>query len=432
MPTTRRQLLKSAAVAATSAVLPAACGFAQSKPPSKLTLSAPLTHSDWLLKPNAPKWGPDGVRTMLDACKETGWSHIYWRVFDAGVSTYKSKLLRPGDKAEADNYFAPTSDADLAVRNKFSPLTPERAAGLLQKLEAIDYSTFDSLAAAVEYGHQIGLKIHAWASINEDDHGWGWPSEFTKTHPEFRWVRRDGRAFHSQLSFAFPEVRAYKLALIDELIANYDIDGLFLDWIRTGDVRDNPQTTPEGFADSGYEQPNIDAFKDKYKTDPRDLPLDDDRWFRVRAEPQTLFMRDVRKHVDEHGQKTGKPLPIAVMVGHPWHYRGLMDPIAGNLRGLLLDVTTWANEGLMDAAIPAGYYRAGGNATKAFQALASETQNKVALWYYGWVPQTPDEFEREFNAAASLDAKRMLFWEADYIADRPPAIKQAMSARASL
>jgi uncharacterized lipoprotein YddW (UPF0748 family) len=372
---------------------------------------------------------------MLDACKESGWSHIYWRVFDAGVSTYRSKLLRPGDKAEADNYFAPQNEADLAIRQKFSPLTPERAAEVLQKLEAIDYSTFDSLAAAIDYGHKIGLKIHAWASINEDDHGWGWPSEFTKAHPEFRWVRRDGRAYHSQLSFAFPEVRAYKLALIDELITNYNLDGLFLDWIRTGDVRDNPQTTAEGFADSGYEQPNIDAFKAKHNTDPHDVPLDDDRWFRVRAEPQNAFMRDVRALVNQHNEKSPreKSIPVAVMVGHPWHYRGLMDPIAGNLRGLLLDVATWAREGLIDAAIPAGYYRPGGDAPKAYQALAEETQNKVDLWYYAWVPQTPEDFQRDFDAAASLGAERMLFWEADYIADRPsaPALQQAMSARAA-
>jgi hypothetical protein len=138
-------------------------------------------------------------------------------------------------------------------------------------------------------------------------------------------------------------------------------------------------------------------------------------------------MRSVRQRVGKHHKK----VPIAVMVGHPWHYRGLMDPIDGNLRGLLLDVATWANEGLMDSAIAAGYYRAGGDATKAFQSLATDTQNKVELWYYAWVPQTPEEFEREFAAANKLGVKRMLFWEADYIDDRPNAtvLKSAMSAK---
>jgi hypothetical protein len=425
MPTTRRTFLKSLAAAT---VVPAAGGFASALSDAPLTLSAPLTHSDWMLKPHGPKWGPEGVRHMLDACKACGWSNVYWRVFDAGVSTYKSKLLRPGDKADADNFFQPQNDADLAARQKLAPVTPERAADVIRQLAAMDYGQFDSFAAAIEYGHKIGLKIWAWASINEDDHGWGWPSEFSKAHPQFRWVRRDGRPYHSQLSFSFAEVRAYKLALLDELLTNYSLDGLFLDWIRTGDIRDNPQTDAKGVATSGYEAPNIPAFKTKYGADPHDAPNDDDRWVRMRAEPQTLFMRKVRELVD----KQSKRVPIAIMVGHPWHYRGLQDPIDGNLRGLLLDVATWANEHLMDAAIPAGYYRAGGNATKAFEALRAETNGKVDLWYYAWVPNTPEEFTREFEAARNLDAKRMLFWEADYIDDRagPAALKKAMSAKA--
>ena len=425
MTVTRRTFVKSIAGAA---LAPAACGFAQETHDTKLTLSAPLTHSDWMLKTDGPRWGPEGVRHMLDACKECGWSHVYCRVFDAGVANYKSKLLRPGDKAEADNYFHPQNDAELAIRQKFSPLTPERAADILRQLDAMDYSQFDSLAAAIEYGHKIGLAIHAWATINEDDHGWGWPSEFSKAHPEFRWVRRDGRTYHSQLSFAFPEVRKYKLALLDELMANYDIDGIFLDWIRTGDVLDNPQTDAKGIADSGYEQPNIAAFKSKYGVDPHKVANTDERWVRLRAEPQTRFMRSVRERVKKHYKR----MPIAVMVGHPWHYRGMMDPIDGSLRGLLLDVGTWANEGLMDAAIAAGYYRPGGNASKAFEALRAETHGQVDLWYYAWVPQTPEEFGRDLAAAHDLRAKRILFWEADYIDDRPnaAALKQAMSARA--
>ena len=139
-------------------------------------------------------------------------------------------------------------------------------------------------------------------------------------------------------------------------------------------------------------------------------------------------MRAVHERVKKHP----KPLPVAVMVGHPWHYRGLQDPIDGSLRGLLLDVATWAKEGLMDSAIAAGYYRAGGDATKAYQALAAETEGKVDLWYYAWVPQTPEELTREFAAANKLGAKRMLFWEADYIDDRPNAavLKQIMSSKA--
>ncbi len=420
MLVTRRAFVET--LAATAALASTPRSLLGAEPNDRLVLSAPLTHSDWMLKPGMPA-GEGGVRHMLDACKACGWSHVYWRVFDAGRATYRSKLLVANNKADEDNYFNPQNEADRALFQRFSPsVTPERAAEILSQQAALDYAAFDSLAAAIEYGHQIGLKIHAWATINEDDHGWGWTSEFAKAHPEFRSVRRDGRPYRSQLSFAFVEVRQYKLALIQELLA-YDIDGLFLDWIRTGDIRDNPQTDAAGVADSGYEPRNVETLKKAYDVDPHDVAADDDRWMHVRAEPQTMFMRELRK---------ATKLPIAVMVGHPWHYRGMQDPIDGNLRGLQLDVGAWANEGLIDAAVPAGYYRAGGSAANAYRALAEETAGKVDLWYYAWVPQTVDEFNGQFDEAQSLLAKRMLFWEADYIDDRPAAaaLKKAMSAKA--
>ena len=66
--------------------------------------------------------------------------------------------------------------------------------------------------------------------------------------------------------------------------------------------------------------------------------------------------------------------------------------------------------------------------------MRAETQGKVDLWYYAWVPQTPEEFARDFDAAASVGAKRMLFWEADYIDDRPQAaaLKAAMSSKGEM
>jgi hypothetical protein len=421
----RRTFLGS--LAAAGAACLAAPSRADEPPDAKLILSAPLTHSDWMLKPNIEP-GEAGVRHMLDACKAAGWSRVMWRVCDAGQATYRSKLMRPGLHPEPNTIFSPQTDEDRAAVKRLLPnLTAEQGKGYLEKMARIDYAAFDSLAAATAYGHEVGLKVWAWVTINEDDHGWGWPSEFTRAHPQFRWVRRDGRPYHSQLSFAFDEVRSYKLALLEELLA-YPIDGVFLDWIRTGDIRDNPQNTPEGVADYGYEAPNVEAFKKRHGADPHSVAVDDERWARARAEPQTRFMRAARGLL-----KARRPgMPLAVMVGHPWHYRGAIDRIAGNLRGLLLDVGTWAAEGLVDAAVAAGYYRDGGTPAAAWQELRKETGGKADVWTYAWVPQNVGEFDRDFTLARSLGANQVLFWEADYIDDRssPGELKRAMSARA--
>jgi hypothetical protein len=394
-----------------------------------IILSAPLTHSDWMLRPGV-EWGDAGERHMLDACKAAGWSRIFWRVFDGGRSLYASRLMKPAGAWDADSFWSPKSEADRQLVERFSPgVTAERRRQVLDACAAMDYAHFDSLKAAVAYGHSIGLQIHAWASINEDDHGWGLQSEFSKQHPQYRWVRRDGRAYHSQMSFAFDAVRDYKLSLVKELLDGYDVDGLLLDWIRTGDVRDNPQNDSAGLADYGYESPNVERFRAAHNIDPHDVPADDERWLRVRSEPQTVFMRAVRELVDSKS----RTLPVAALVGHPWHYRGLNDPIAGNLKGLSLDIGTWAAEGLVDAVVAAGYYLPGGTPENAYGALKAETGGKVDVWTYAWVPNTVAEFERDFGVAQSVGAKQMLLWEADYIDGRTNAaeLSEAMRRRSA-
>lgn len=409
---------------AATAVLP--LGFnALGQGERQFIFNAPLTHSDWLLKPNIP-WGPEGVHHMLDACKKCGWNRVLWRVFDAGRATYKSKWLRADARPESDSFWNPQTEEDKALVKKIFPgVTEARRKEVFAKFESIDYTKFDSLAEAIRYGHKIGLQIHAWASINEDDHGWGWRSEFAIKHPEFCWKKRSGKMYHSQMSFAFPEVRKYKLKLLKELL-NYDLDGIFLDWIRTGDVRDNPQNDAEGVADYGYEKPNADRFRKRFGKEASSVPNGDEAWVRLRAEPQTEFMREASKLIRK------RKLPLAVMVGHPWHYRGLQEKIDGSLRGLLLDVNAWAREGLMDSAIAAGYYRDGGNAELATKALQKETENKVDVWTYAWVPNTVTDAQQTFAIAEKVGAKQILFWEADYIDDRANAaeLQAAMSSRA--
>jgi hypothetical protein len=419
----RRDFLKGVLATGAAMQLPSLRAFGGEASDDKIIMCAPLTHSDWMLKPGI-EFGESGVRHMLDMCKAAGWSRVMWRAFDAGQATYKSKLVDPACHWDPnDNFFHPRKEDEKEVAKYTVGLTPERKKEILDKFAIIDYGKFDSLGYAVEYAHKIGLQLHAWVSINEDDHGWGMRSRFSKEHPQFRWVRRDGRPYKSQMSFAFPEVRDYKLAIVKELTDGYAIDGLFVDWIRTGDVRDNPQTDPNGVANSGYETPNIQAFKSKFNKDPHDVPNEDPDWVAVRAEPQTLFMRELRKSTK---------LPICAMVAHPWAYRGFLDKVNGSLKGLLLDVPTWAKEKLVDAFIPEGYYRDGGTPEMAYNALKKEV-GEVPLGFYAWVPQNVGEFDRDYALAKKLGAPQMLFWEADYIDDRAAAaeLKKAMSAKSA-
>lgn len=396
---------------------------------SSITLSSPLTHSDWMLKKGGPEWGPAGVRHMLTRCREFGFEKIFWRCYDCGRATYHSELIEPFKWDEHEEIY------------QFSPgFIPPPDAETLKKWEQLDYYTFDTLQAAVELGHELGLEIHGWMTLNEDDHGLGWPSRFTRQHPECRWVRRNGERYHSQLSFAFPEVRAYKLSLVEEVLA-YEVDGVLLDWIRTGDIRDNPQADEEGNADFGYEQPNLDAFSKEYGLDPRQVPPGDPRWVAIRAEPITEFMRGFHQLVRNRQRKTG----TAAMVQHPWAYRGILpeqitgdtpqwvidmkgNRYAGSLNGLLCDLRTWAREGLVDTMLASGYYAKGGTPQQAYEYMVRETEGRIPLTLYAWVPGEAADFERDLRIAEQLGARELLFWEADYIDSRPADKREAIKA----
>lgn len=374
---------------------------------TRVRLSSPITHSDWILATDpAPAWGPLGVRQILDRAKECGWERVYWRCFDAGKSMYHSRLLEPFDAGEPVNIWRDNGWTSV-----------------IEKMAQLDYGSFDTFREAVDYGHQIGLQVHAWLTINEDDHGYGWRSRYAREHPEHRWVRRDGRPYNSQLSFAFPQVREYKLELLREILA-YGPDGVFFDWIRTGDIRDNPQTDPDGVANYGYEAPNLERFRELYGVDATEVPNGDDRWVAVRAEPQTVFMREACALI----RAANPDMVISAMVQHPWGYRGAPDdtPYADSRRGLLVDVRQWAREGLIDEVVAAGYYRGGCTPARAYQWLQDETERRVKVWLYGWLGSA-ERFAADVKLAQELGAPELLLWESNYIG-LPPASEAVVKA----
>ena len=168
MNLSRRSIIKLAAAGALAIPLR---NFAAENADDKIILSAPLTHSDWTLKEGIA-WGADGVHHMLDACKACGWSRVHWRVLDGGKALYASKLVKPEFKSDADSIWDPQTPEEKALYKKFfGNISEARRQEILFKQSRYDYSTFDTLAEAVKYGHKIGLQIHAWVSINEDDHG---------------------------------------------------------------------------------------------------------------------------------------------------------------------------------------------------------------------------------------------------------------------
>lgn len=149
-------------------------------------------------------------------------------------------------------------------------------------------------------------------------------STFWWQHPDLR-VRGPKGEDRTKLSYAYPEVREFKLGILREVAAT-DIDGVNLDFLRH----------PPFF---GYDEPLLRAFREKYGEDARTVKPDDPRWLDLRAEVMTGFVRAVRELLDAAGAKRGRRLGLSVRVD--WR----------EYRAWGCDLETWIKAGWLDYAV---------------------------------------------------------------------------------
>jgi uncharacterized lipoprotein YddW (UPF0748 family) len=107
---------------------------------------------------------------------------------------------------------------------------------------------WDPLKAAVKLAHERKMELHAWiwafAAANQaHNKKLNMPLDYTgpvlSRHPDWAIRDKSGHVFdHSRgykkafLDPANPYVQRYLLSLIEEIVANYDVDGIQLDYIR--------------------------------------------------------------------------------------------------------------------------------------------------------------------------------------------------------
>jgi len=158
---------------------------------------------------------------------------------------------------------------------------------IFEGLNNLNNKEADVLAKVCNFTHKIGLEFHASfrveAFANQPPHDM-FRSNFFADNPQFRCRDRDGREI-ARLSYAFEEVQNHMLALYEEVLLNYDIDGLNLIFVRALPVM-------------LYEQPILEGFKSIYGKDPLHLDEDNSVFLQYRASLLTEFMRRIRKKVD--------------------------------------------------------------------------------------------------------------------------------------
>ena len=98
---------------------------------------------------------------------------------------------------------------------------------------------YDPLAKAIELAHEKGIEVHAWFNVFQTSSTH--PGSPAYEHPE--WVCRDQNGIpmssYRALSPGLPAVREYTIKVAMEIVNNYDIDGLHLDYVRWNEHTNN-------------------------------------------------------------------------------------------------------------------------------------------------------------------------------------------------
>jgi len=258
---------------------------------------------------------PDDIRKLIHAYSDTQVAVLEWCFLAGSRANYRSKVTE--------------LIGDGVVE---FPRRGDKQAH--QTLRKIAESGVDLTQIVANACHEAGILCYASMRMNGDYSGRSagktlprmMNSRFWWEHPQYR-VRGPKGQDQTKLSFAFPEVRDFKLGLLREVV-QCDLDGVNLDFLRH----------PPFF---GYEEPLIKAFKEKFGEDARDLKAGDKRWQQFRCAVMGDFLRSVRGLLDDAARRKGRRLGLSARVD--WR----------EYRAWGCDIEQWLKEGLLDYLVVA-------------------------------------------------------------------------------
>ena len=277
-------------------------------------------------RPALPTWGTAPVRAIwvtrwdfataadiervMSNCKASGLNTVMFQVRGAGTALYRSKL---------------------------EPWAPE--------LGGHDPG-FDPLKVACAAAHDRGMFLHAWANVIPGWRGSKPPKDRRQlyhTRPDWFWRDAQGRrqplGWYCSVNPCYPEVRKYLADVMAEIVGNYDVDGLHLDYIRFPNEKTDAYPASAPVPDYPRDPRTIAMFRDATGKHPDQDPL---AWNNWRGAQLTQLVRDIRKRIK--GLKPGVKLTAAVK---SWPERGM--------RAHYQDTRRWLAEHLLDGVFPMNY-----------------------------------------------------------------------------
>ena len=136
------------------------------------------------------------VRKILDQMKAANMNAVLWQARQSGTAYYNSSY-------EPWGYYA-----------------------------GYQYPGYDPLAYAIQEAHKRGIEVHAWFNVFQTSSTY--EGTIADKHPEWICTNVDGQFMpkHKSASPGLQAVRDYTVQVAMEIVRNYDIDGLHLDYIR--------------------------------------------------------------------------------------------------------------------------------------------------------------------------------------------------------
>ncbi len=246
------------------------------------------THSDWVY--NGGAWGRPGHQRIADLTYAAGIRRFYWRTHNGGLAKYPSNVCSIVDGSLSRDY----EGSGSLPRAYFA------------YMQSVDYRKWDQVLDMAEIGSQVGLEMCHWYTVLEDDHGGHSFSEYLQKHPQYRCTLRSGEQVAGCLDFWYPEVREYKLAIVDELLEK-PTNRLLLDFLRRNGT---PSGDVNGDFRYGYNPEILAGFESETGLDARRLEAgsaDWRAWLDYNARPLSDFVQEV------HSRAAKKGVPIDLL-----------------------------------------------------------------------------------------------------------------------
>lgn len=259
-------------------------------------------HAIWVVR--RPYGSPGEIAALMEQCRQAGFNTVLFQVRGEATAHYRSKI---------------------------EPFAYEYRGG---------DPGFDPLEVACREAHRRGLALHGWINVIPAWRGDTPPPDTRHIYyqqPDWFWYDQHGQrqplGWYVSLNPCLPEVRKYLVEICREIVTNYPVDGLHLDYIRFPTDQD-----PKG-RDYPYDSKTLALYKRATGKRPQDGAWSWNKW---RTDQVTQLVREIRQMMRHKAPTVKLTAACTPDLDEARKYR-------------FQDAPSWVREGLIDRAFVMNY-----------------------------------------------------------------------------